>query len=331
MLEPSCLISRLHKKRVSDRYNFSSVMNDPWHFLPCNYNSSELSSMYQHFAGIELPSTPRQVTPQIIQLPSTEPRTVELSGSNKLYEMVPQILPLLPFQMSERTTPFKPAMSLVSLVPLSKTKETQPLTPKQITQKPSTSGEVLQYDGSETEPNAKRKRELKPMIPPERISQRNKTQAKRDTNRDAGTHWSESQVLSPIKPGNVNEVLPSDASSRRLYRYLKPNEKAAAELNSVRCYSQAVAKKHRNLPNVSAPSTAGFLPSKNTQNQPPKDYYGCWTCRVRHCLCPADGKPCLTCIRYGYVCDNSPSRPSYIKCARKRKERIRYLQKMRHQ
>lgn len=289
--------------------------------------------MYHHFVGIVLPSTPCQVTPQIIQLPSTEPRTVELSCSNKLYDLISLFLPLLPFHLSQRNSPLKPALRPpVSLVPPPETMEMQPPTPEQITQKPS-SGGVLQHEDLVVKPKAKRTREPKPIIPPERISQRKRAKAKRDSVCNAGTQRSESRVLSPIKPGDVDGTLPNEASSKRLYRYLKPNGKAAAELNSVRCFSQAVAKKHRNLPNPSAPSTAGLLPSRRTQNQnqSPKDYYGCWTCRVRHCLCPADGKPCLMCIRYGYDCDNSPFRPSYIKCARKRKERIRFLQKMRRQ
>lgn len=60
-----------------------------------------------------------------------------------------------------------------------------------------------------------------------------------------------------------------------------------------------------------------------------RDYYGCWTCRVRHRPCPADGPPCKTCRRFGYECDMSLTRPAYIKDPKKKRKRMRYLQETR--
>ncbi|KAK8441943.1 hypothetical protein CJI97_002450 [Candidozyma auris] len=60
-----------------------------------------------------------------------------------------------------------------------------------------------------------------------------------------------------------------------------------------------------------------------------REYYGCWTCRVRHVSCPADDEPCKTCRQLGIVCDMAPRRPDYLNDAKKKASRLAFLRETR--
>lgn len=60
-----------------------------------------------------------------------------------------------------------------------------------------------------------------------------------------------------------------------------------------------------------------------------REYYGCWTCRIRHLSCPADGPPCTGCKQMGFECDMAAKRPQYLKNASEKAKRLQYLQRNR--
>lgn len=304
-----------------------SLMNDPWRFLPCNYDTSELSDLCNHFMGNTLPSTPRKVTPRLVVLPSTQPKTADLSCET-LNHLIGQVPPLLPYQVA--------SFPIQSHLEIS--------TPKVANLEDVPSGfqnrERIQDAGAVQEKGPIRKRKVKepkPYIPPERVSQRKKsTQAldkcglTRVCEGNAGTQRPGRTTLSPIKPSSMNIHKCQDASAKYILKHLKKYKMAPADPPEAALpFWHPVAKNTNHTSGDRPHSSTGCKLPKENQNTSSRSYYGCWTCRVRHTLCPADGVPCLTCRRYGYECDMAPSRPAYIKDVKKKSQRIRYLQETR--
>lgn len=58
---------------------------------------------------------------------------------------------------------------------------------------------------------------------------------------------------------------------------------------------------------------------------PGREYYGCWTCRIRHKACPADGETCSSCRRLRIECDMSPVRPIYLRDPAHRARRLQEI------
>lgn len=302
-------------------------MNDPWHFLPCNYDTSELSDLCNHFMGNTLPSTPRKVTPQLVLLPSSQPKTADLSFEKPHYQILPAP-PLLPYRMASLPIQSHPVISI----------------PKVANLEDVTFGfqnrERVQDTGAVQEkgPIKKRKfKEPKPYIPPERVSQRKKSAPAPDKcgltracEGNAGTQRPGRKTLSPIKPSSMNIQNFQGANAKDVLKHLKKYKIAPADPPKAALpFWHPVAKKTNHTSGDRPHSSTGCNHPKGTQNTTSRNYYGCWTCRVRHILCPADGSPCLTCRRCGYECDMALNRPAYIKDVKKKSQRIRYLQETR--